>query len=130
MAKPKSSVSSPRVSTVPRGFHGVLSSRMGLPAPNVFEVASGDGEPAVAQPRADGRRTAAPEVRSALRRRHRSGRAATRPFRHQGPQSGIDTERRTVGDQDLALGVVCEPLFAAEFRGDRLRSAGSPWLSG
>ena len=43
---------------------------------------------------------------------------------HQGPEGRTDAERRTVGDQDLAVGIVGEPLLALELRGDRAAQGG------
>ena len=120
------SSSSSRVRTVPTGFQGVLSKMTSVPVTHEFsKLPASDRESAVAQRRGDGRRTAAPKSdRRLVGVINRIGQQDGPVAVHQCPESRTHAERRTIGDQDLAVGIVREALLALELLGDRPAQGG------
>ncbi len=93
-------------------------------ASGIFEGASVDREPAVAESSVDGHRTTTPDVDHRfvgivdwVGQQHRSFGL------EECAQGRMDTKRCSVGDEDLGLGVIRETLLAAECKRDRFPEA-------
>ena len=119
-ANPMMSTSSSRSRTVPTGFHGVLSKRTSVP---VADAASSWRLPNVNRPDCivvcTGYRSAAPERdRRFIGVVNRVGQQDALVLVDECAQGRTDTERGPVGDQDLAVGIVRQPLVALEFSRD------------
>ncbi len=87
--------------------------------PAGLELIAPQGESSIADLGRDGRRLAAPELdRPGIGVVDGIGQQDVVVSRHERAQGGMETQRGAVGDEDLAIGVIREPLLAPQLLGD------------